>query len=69
MKVGDIMTAKELSKKTGLSISRVYQMARKLGRLPTIQELEERKGIHPGRPALYFNNGATTAQSGTEIKH
>ncbi len=48
------MTVKELAKATNTSISRIYQLARTLGRKPTIQEVLERKG-KCGRPAKYFD--------------
>ena len=46
------MTAKEIAQKTGRSEAWIYILARKLGRLPTIQEVEERKGKN-GRPPKY----------------
>lgn len=61
------MTAKELSEKTGLSTSRVYQLAKKLGRLPTIEELNERKGWKPGRPSLQWKQHGPTGQSGVRL--
>ena len=46
------MTAKEIAEKTGRSVDWIYRLAHKLGRLPTIQEVEERKG-KKGRPPKY----------------
>ena len=46
------MTPKELSQKTNVSIARVYQLARKLNRLPTVEEILERKG-KIGAPKKY----------------
>lgn len=46
------MTVTELAKITNVSVRRVYQIAKKLGRLPTIEEIEERKG-KVGRPKKY----------------
>ena len=46
------MTVKEIAEKTGRSIDWIYMLARKLGRLPTIEEVEERKGKR-GRPPKY----------------
>ena len=47
------MTVKELAKAANCSQARVYQMARTLGRKPTVDELLQRKG-KCGRPAMYF---------------
>lgn len=46
------MTVQELAKKANVSERRVYQLAKKLGRLPTLAEIEERKGKR-GRPKKY----------------
>lgn len=46
------MTVKELAEKTNVTEWRVYQLAKKLGRLPTVKEIEERKG-NRGRPKKY----------------
>lgn len=48
------MTAKELAKSAGCSTSWVYKLAQKLKRLPTLQELAERKNRR-GRPKKYNN--------------
>lgn len=46
------MTVQELAKKANVTERRVYQLAKKLGRLPTLAEIEERKGKR-GRPKKY----------------
>lgn len=46
------MTVKELAEKANVAERRVYQLAKQLGRLPTLQEIEERKGKR-GRPKKY----------------
>lgn len=46
------MTVKELAKKANVTERRVYQIAQKLGRLPTVEEINERKGKR-GRPRKY----------------
>lgn len=46
------MTVQELAEATNVTEARVYQLARKLGRLPTIDEIESRKGKR-GRPKKY----------------
>jgi hypothetical protein len=46
------MRVQVLSEKTGVSIGRIYQLARKLNRLPTEEEILERKG-KVGRPQKY----------------
>ncbi|MBR2388282.1 MAG: hypothetical protein IKB02_05885 [Clostridia bacterium] len=46
------MTVKELAEKTGRSEAWIYIIAHKLGRLPTVEEVEERKG-KKGRPPKY----------------
>ena len=43
------MTAKDLAKEVGCTQSWVYYVAKQLGRLPTKEELLERKGKR-GRP-------------------
>lgn len=53
IKGGFNMTVKELAKAANCSQARVYQMARTLGRKPTVDELLQRKG-KCGRPAMYF---------------
>jgi predicted transcriptional regulator len=46
------MTVQELAEKANVTESRVYQLAKQLGRLPTLEEIEERKGKR-GRPKKY----------------
>lgn len=46
------MTVKELAEQANVTERRVYQMAKKLGRLPTLDEIESRKGKR-GRPKKY----------------
>ena len=46
------MTVQELAEKTNVTEARVYQIAKKLGRLPTLDEIESRKGKR-GRPKKY----------------
>lgn len=46
------MTPKEIAEKANVTERRVYQLAKKLGRLPTVAEIEERKGKR-GRPKKY----------------
>ena len=46
------MTVQVLAKKANVTERRVYQLAKKLGRLPTVEEIEERKGKR-GRPKKY----------------
>lgn len=46
------MTVKELAEETNVTERRVYQLAKKLGRLPTVEEIESRKGKR-GRPKKY----------------
>ena len=50
------MTVKELAKKANVTEARVYQLAKKLGRLPTVEEIESRKGKR-GRPIKYGGEG------------
>lgn len=47
------MTVKELAEKSGKSINTVYYYAKKLGRLPTVEELKDPKK-KTGRPRKYF---------------
>jgi predicted transcriptional regulator len=49
---GEEMTVQELAEKANVTERRVYQIAKKLGRLPTIEEIESRKGKR-GRPKKY----------------
>lgn len=60
------MTVKELSQKCNVTESRVYQIAKKLGRLPTVEEIESKKGKR-GRPPKYItreeNNGSIFVNS------
>lgn len=46
------MTPKEIAEKANVTERRVYQLAKKLGRLPTVEEIEVRKGKR-GRPKKY----------------
>jgi hypothetical protein len=46
------MTVKEIAEKSGCSVSWVYAIARKLKRLPTVDEVRARKNKR-GRPALW----------------
>lgn len=46
------MTAKELSKKCGCSQTWIYMLAKRLGRLPTEEEVNARKG-KVGAPIKY----------------
>jgi sugar-specific transcriptional regulator TrmB len=46
------MTVQELAEKAKVSSRRVYQIAKELGRLPTVEEIESRKGKR-GRPKKY----------------
>lgn len=46
------MTVQELAEKANVTERRVYQLAKKLGRLPTVEEIESRKGKR-GRPKKY----------------
>ena len=51
-KKGERMTVQELAEKANVTERRVYQLAKKLGRLPTVAEIEARKG-KKGRPKKY----------------
>ena len=46
------MTVQEIAKEANVTEARVYQLAKKLGRLPTVEEIESRKGKR-GRPKKY----------------
>ena len=46
------MTVQELAEKANVTERRVYQLAKQLGRLPTVEEIESRKGKR-GRPKKY----------------
>jgi predicted transcriptional regulator len=46
------MTVKELAKKANVTERRVYQLAKKLNRLPTVEEIQAREGKR-GRPKKY----------------
>lgn len=46
------MKAKEIAAKAECSVSRVYQLAKILGRLPTVEEVVQRKR-KVGRPTKY----------------
>lgn len=43
------MTVKELAKECGCTTSWIYSLAKRFGRLPTVEEVNERKG-KGGRP-------------------
>ena len=45
------MTIDELAEKTGKSKVTIYKVARRLGRIPTIEEVMNRQN---GRPKKYF---------------
>lgn len=47
------MTAKEVAEKNGIKLWKVYALARKLGRLPSKEEIEESKNKKLGRPQKY----------------
>jgi predicted ArsR family transcriptional regulator len=49
---GEEMTVQELAEKANVTERRVYQLAKKLNRLPTVEEIEARKGKR-GRPKKY----------------
>ena len=46
------MTVQELAEKANVTERRVYQLAKQLGRLPTVEEIKSRKGKR-GRPKKY----------------
>lgn len=46
------MTAKEIAKKTNSSLRWIYDLRKELGRLPSVEEVMERKG-KKGRPVKY----------------
>lgn len=46
------MTAKEIAEKANVKLGRVYYVARKLKRLPTVKEAQTYKG-KAGRPFKY----------------
>jgi hypothetical protein len=46
------VTIQELAKEANVTERRVYQIAKELGRLPTIDEVESKKGKR-GRPKKY----------------
>lgn len=50
------MTVQEIAEKANVSVRRVYHIAKELGRLPTVAEVEARKGKR-GRPQKYFWEG------------
>ena len=53
MKKGvQVMTIKEIAKKANCSVSWVYNIAKRLGRLPTVEEITKLKGT-VGRPKKY----------------
>ena len=49
------MNARELAEKHGVSHTLIYNMAKKLGRLPTDEEIENRNR-KTGRPQKYRSN-------------
>ena len=49
------MTVQELAEQANVTERRVYQLAKKLGRLPTVEEIESRKGKR-GRPKKYVED-------------
>ena len=46
------MNVQEIAEKSNVTERRVYQIAKQLGRLPTVEEVESRKGKR-GRPKKY----------------
>lgn len=48
------MKPKEIAEKCNCSVSWVYALAKRLGRLPTINEVCDRKG-KSGRPTKYIS--------------
>jgi DNA-directed RNA polymerase specialized sigma subunit len=49
---GEEMNVQEIAEKANVTERRVYQLAKQLGRLPTVEEVESRKGKR-GRPKKY----------------
>jgi hypothetical protein len=47
------LRAVDIANKANCSVGRVYQLARELGRLPTVEELNQRKNKR-GRPPIYY---------------
>ncbi len=47
------MTAKEIAKRAKCSLTWVYALRDRLGRLPTVKEVQQRQGKR-GRPNRYF---------------
>lgn len=47
------MTVRELAEEANVTEARVYQIAKRLGRLPTVAEIKARKGKR-GRPKKYM---------------
>lgn len=47
------MTVKEIAKECNCSTKWVYHLAKRLGRLPTVEEVNSRKG-KTGRPPKYL---------------
>lgn len=48
------MTAKEIAKKAKCSVAWVYTLRDRLGRLPTVKEVQQRQGKR-GRPNKYIS--------------
>lgn len=46
------MTAREIAEKTNRSVKWIYYLKKQYGRLPTVEEVEKRKGKF-GRPIKY----------------
>lgn len=46
------MTAKEIAKATDTSLAWIYSLRKELGRLPSVEEVLQRKG-KKGRPVKY----------------
>lgn len=49
------MTIREIAEQSRLSERRIYQIAKQLGRMPTLEEVEKRKEKR-GRPNKYGNS-------------
>ncbi len=47
---GKKLTVKELSERTGKCTAAIYNLCKKLGRMPTVEEVLNQK---PGRPRKY----------------